>query len=227
MGKSQEHMSSSPNKHGLSRHIRPDTKYTIRKESGFGCVICGLAITDYEHIDPEFADAKEHDPDKMCLLCGSCHHRVTRGPWSKDKVWQAKKDPWAKRNGSCHDAFDIGSVHPTIWLGNVRCRGMRTLIRVDDFPLLSISGPEEEGGPYRLSGSFFDENGDLRFQIESNEWVGDLKNWDIECVGRKIIVRRAPGIVAIQIRCLPSTGLIIDKLNMVFHGVPVVADHKK
>lgn len=66
-------MQTETNRHGLSRYIPPNIKRTIRKQCGFGCVVCGVAFSMYEHIDPEFCDAKEHDPNKMELLCGSCH----------------------------------------------------------------------------------------------------------------------------------------------------------
>jgi hypothetical protein len=77
------------NKLGLSRAIPEAIRRKIRQDSGFGCVICGLAIASYEHIDPEFHEATEHDPDKMTFLCEGCRSRVTRGVWSKDKVWKA------------------------------------------------------------------------------------------------------------------------------------------
>jgi len=56
------------NKHGLPRHIPPEIKRAIRQACGFGCVTCGSAIGQYEHIDPEFAEATSHDPEKMAYL---------------------------------------------------------------------------------------------------------------------------------------------------------------
>ena len=57
------------NKFELSRTIPEPIKRQIRQDSGFGCVICGLGIIQYEHVDPEFHLAKIHDPSKMTLLC--------------------------------------------------------------------------------------------------------------------------------------------------------------
>lgn len=56
------------NKFGLSRYIPSDVKLQVRKNSGFGCVICGMGIIHYEHVDPEFHVAQTHDPDKW-LCC--------------------------------------------------------------------------------------------------------------------------------------------------------------
>lgn len=67
------------NKHGFSRYIPQETKLEIRRRSKFGCVVCRCAFYQYEHIIPEYHDADEHNPDNMCLLCGHCHDKVTRG----------------------------------------------------------------------------------------------------------------------------------------------------
>jgi hypothetical protein len=55
------------NSFGLQRHISKSVKRIIRKNSGFGCVICGKAIVHYDHVDPDFTEANEHDPTKMTL----------------------------------------------------------------------------------------------------------------------------------------------------------------
>src|SRR5437016_5533012 len=102
------------NKYGLTRRPPAEVRRQIRQECNFGCVCCGLAIAQYEHIDPEFHEAKEHDPAKMAYLCGGCHDRVTRGVWSKAKVKADRKQPWAKQKGHCHDAFDIGADFPVV-----------------------------------------------------------------------------------------------------------------
>lgn len=87
------------NKYGLSRDIPESVKLRIRQHAGFGCVICGLGIVEYEHVDPEFKDAKVHDPEKMTLLCPICHTKATSGLFSKDRVKEAMEDPVCKRKG--------------------------------------------------------------------------------------------------------------------------------
>ncbi|WP_140145769.1 HNH endonuclease, partial [Vibrio parahaemolyticus] len=77
---------SDKNKHGLSRYIPEDVKRKVRQKCGYGCVVCGTAIVEYEHVDPEFSEAKEHDPDKIVLLCSQCHAKVTRKFLSKESI---------------------------------------------------------------------------------------------------------------------------------------------
>ena len=92
-------MKNKKNKNGLSRNIDSETKRIIRQKCGFGCVICGCAIYQFEHVDPVFSEAKEHNPDNIVLLCATCHDSVTRGIWSKEKVKIAAKNPKCYQKG--------------------------------------------------------------------------------------------------------------------------------
>lgn len=56
------------NKHGLSRYIDAVIRRQIRQNCRFGCCICGNAIIDYEHVDPPFENATEHNPDEAFSL---------------------------------------------------------------------------------------------------------------------------------------------------------------
>ena len=90
---------SDINKHGLSRNIPPSIKREIRVAAGFGCVMCGSIIYEYEHIEPTFKDAKEHGPHKMTLLCSLHHDKVSKKIISKKKIWEDKNNPTPKKTG--------------------------------------------------------------------------------------------------------------------------------
>ncbi len=141
---------SNVNKHGLSRVIGSEIQRTIRRNSGFGCVICGKAIGEYEHVDPPFWDAVEHDPRKMTFLCLEHHGRVTKGWTSKQEVLEAMKAPKALQKGYSREAFGVGDGPLQIKLGPTTATDCQCLIRVDERPVLWINPPEESGGPYRL-----------------------------------------------------------------------------
>jgi hypothetical protein len=210
-------MTSHVNRHGLSRSIPERVKREVRKACGFGCVCCGIAIAAYEHIDPEFHDATEHNAQNMAYLCEGCHSKVTRRFWSKSKIKEARQAPHCVRTGRCNDAFDFAGKELVIWIGGNRIINIATILRVDDKPLLSIEPPECEQGPYRLSGEFYDDQDNLLFSIDRNEWQGESSSWDIEAVGGTITVRQGHGAVALQITCHPPQGIVIDRLNM-YHG---------
>lgn len=209
-------MMNEINIHGLSRTIPENIKRQVRQECGFGCVICGLAIATYEHIDPLFKNAKRHDPSKISYLCGSCHDRITRGAWSKQKVMDARLDPWCNRHNRCHDSFDISIPHPVIWVGPNEIININKILSVDDHVILSIEPPEQPGAPYSISGEFYDDSGNLLFIIDRNEWVGSIENWDIETVGRTITIRKGPGKIALRMTALPPKGLIIERADIFY-----------
>ena len=97
------------NKHGLSRTIPGPVKRIIRQRCGFGCVICGLGFYDYEHFDPDFADATEHNPEGMTLLCSQCNQSRGRGRLSRETVAKANKNPKCLREGYANEMFDFHS----------------------------------------------------------------------------------------------------------------------
>jgi hypothetical protein len=212
------------NKFGLSRNIPEPIKRQIRQECGFGCVCCGLAIASYEHIEPEFHEAKEHDPNNMAFLCEGCHSRVTRGFWSKEKIRNARKEPWAIIEGRCHDAFDLDNHDLVVWLGGNKIVKVPTIFKVDEISLLSIERPEVAGGPYRISGDFYDDKGNLQFRIVRNEWFGEVSNWDIQCIGSRIFIRTKPRRISLEILCIPPNGIVVEKISMFYGNTQFIGD---
>jgi len=87
------------NKHGLKRTIPSDIKLKVRKECGFGCVICGSWIYEYEHFNPEFKDATFHDPNGIALLCCTHHGAKTKGLLTNDQVSSYRAHPYNIKNG--------------------------------------------------------------------------------------------------------------------------------
>ena len=107
------------NKYDLSRTIDADIRRQIRQACGFGCCVCGNAITEYEHVDPPFEEAKIHDPQHITLLCTGCHGKVTRKFWSKDKIKKAMQNPACLAQGYSNEVFDFGLDSPWLQLGGV------------------------------------------------------------------------------------------------------------
>lgn len=212
------------NKYGLSRHVPEEVKRTIRQAARFGCVCCGNGIGTYEHIDPGFAEAREHNPNRMTYLCGSCHLKVSRGIWSKDRIWDARNNPWCGVHGGPHDAFDVGGSEVAVWLGPNRLSDVPIILRIMGTPLLGIDRPEVAGGPFRISGRFYDPAGSLLFSIDKNEWTGAVDVWDIECVGPRITIRQQHRTIALRLCAVPPHGIIVEQADFCFGGSRVYVD---
>ena len=180
----------------------------------FGCVCCGSAIYQYEHVDPPFAEAMAHEPDKIALLCGCCHDCVTKGLWSKDKVKEAMQAPKCLAAGFSFGAFDVGTAWPEVVLGDCQCQETRAILVVYGERLLEVEPPEAASAPFRLSGRFYGEAGGLIFEIVRNEWRGPISNWDIELAGPRITIRSGPRRIALMIRADPPNKLVVERLEM-------------
>ncbi|MCL5125303.1 MAG: HNH endonuclease [Deltaproteobacteria bacterium] len=206
-------MDNNTNSHGFSRHIPNPIKLQIRQECGFGCVVCGMTIYTYEHIDPEFADAAEHDPTKMALLCGGCHLKVTKRIWSKDKIKKARLAPKCKQQGYSNDFFDIGEPFG-ISVGRIYFYKTETgdLLQIDGKTVLSMR--KVDGEPPLLSGIFHDHNGNILFEIKDNEWFGKPEAWDIESVGNTLTIKDKQGSILLQINARPPHIVAIEIANL-------------
>lgn len=202
------------NKHGLARNIPADVKREVRQRYGFGCVICGCGIIQYEHVYPEYHDAKAHEADAITILCPGCHARVTSGIWSKDKVKQAMLAPKALEAGFSKDFFETSKTSPTVMLGDSSFVGCPWVIQVFDINVLGIASPPAPGGPFLINGIFFDDDGKPSLKIVENEWVAYSDNWDVEVVGNCITVRRGSGNVVLKIRSIPPGTFVVERLKM-------------
>ncbi len=207
------------NKHGLPRTVPAHVKREIRQRCGFGCVVCGLAFYDYEHFDPDFADATEHNPAGMTLLCTQCNQKRARGRLSAQTVAAANADPKCLQQGFSNDWFDFSSEPIEVVFAGVSFYDCRYLIVVNGCPLLQVAPPIEPGQPVRLSGLFADANGKVTLRIRDNDFSVDSENWDVENVGPRITIRLGQGDISLVLRTDPPKRLIVERLEMQFQGV--------
>lgn len=131
------------NKYGLSRQIPEAVKRQVRQQCGFGCVICGLGIIQYEHVDPEFHEAKVHDPSRMTLLCPRCHSKVTNKMWSKQKVKEAMKNPKPLSQGFSNEILDIGTKFPRINFAGSVMENCSIPVMIKSVPLFRLNPLEK------------------------------------------------------------------------------------
>lgn len=203
------------NRFGLSRHIPAETALEVRRRSKFGCVMCRSAIYTYEHIEPEFVDAQSHDPDHICLLCGGCHDRVTRGRISKATVREQYR--LVQSSDSIRRPFeelDLASSQLTIIVGGCTFESPRCLFRINGQELLSIT-PSQDGASFpSISGVFYDDTGKESLRISNNVWEGPNDAWDMSVVGRDVCIKSKTGKPVLIFEISPPSVVRVKKLNM-------------
>jgi hypothetical protein len=203
------------NQYGLDRNIPAAVKREVRQRSRFGCVVCRRAIYQYEHIDPEFYQAREHDPERICLLCGACHDKVTCGRLSKATV--AHKYNEIASGGSpksAYDEFDLSKAPIVIKLGSAIFSHCEKFIEIDGKTILAIRAPEGSGAPPLLSGIFTGDDEQALLSIQENVWTGSHAAWDIECVGTRTTIRKKARGISLQFRVDPPHEIHIERLDM-------------
>lgn len=206
---------SDTNKYGLSRYIPAEIERDVRVRSKFGCVFCRSAIYQYEHVTPEFSDATEHNSDHICLLCGRCHDKVTKGQISKDSVRrQYEKIQQAAEIRRPFDDFVLDSRRLTVVLGSSIFHGAKTLIEIDGEAVLAIEPPEDGASFPTISGEFSDEKGNELFRIDRNVWSGRSDAWDMRVEGKEIVIRSAPRKIALKLIVDPPDKIVVEHLDM-------------
>lgn len=206
------------NNFGLGRFIPERVRREVRQRSGFGCVICGKAIGDYDHLDPPFHKAHEHNADDIVFLCLEHHGLKTRKQLSEETVRYHAANPAALQKGFSFGAFDMRSDRPLLHVGSNQADGCLNFIRINGRSVLSIKPPERPGGPFLLNADFLDREGKAAIQIVDNEWRVGTDNWDVRTQGQRIEIYSGPRRKDVVIRTVPPNCFYVEKLEMSASG---------
>lgn len=158
------------NKNGLPRRIPEDVKLKVRINCGFGCVICGAIPYDYDHLSVSYADAEEHDPDDIVLLCPTHHRLKTNGMLSADVI-KVAKGMRAGVNAETRFKLPATSADFDVVWGSTVINSSDNAIVVDGDPILSLRRTENDLEPIVISGEFRDHRGRIICRIEENEFI--------------------------------------------------------
>ena len=209
------------NKHGLPRAIPAEIKRLVRKRCGFGCVICGLGIYEYEHFNLEFNKAKIHEADGITLLCPNHHTKKTTGKLSVETVRIFNAEPKALRQGFASEHLDLRTQNPVVILGTARFVSTPVLIQLEEEPILMIKPGEDEEEPFLLSATIRDKNGEIILQIVDNQWQTPANYWDVTSEGKYLRIRSASKQVELVLRQEPPDTIVIERLKMAHKGFKI------
>lgn len=228
----------SKNRFGLSKNIPENIKQKIRQNSKFGCVVpnCRNAFYEYEHIEPEFHDAKEHDPEKICLVC--CNHNPRRTGnqgqenYSKEQISVFYKNLQSTLNVPIpvnNDFFYGFSSSPTIILGKNSFKLFNSIISIDGVNVLSFQKNQTDdifAPPITFSGIFKDSLGSILFEISQNEWTSPTYHWDVVTQNGKISIWDKSKKLVFNAIKIPTKNIIeITHLDMWFSPFHVLIDN--
>ncbi len=214
--KTDRQMSSDDgtNNEGLTRKVPADVRRAVRKACGFGCVVCGCAVYDYDHHSPQFKDAKTHDVAGISLLCQTCHTKKKKGLLTEEAYSQARTAPYCLREGNAWtDWVSSEPYAPQLVIGLLTLVGGSSLFRVDDEVLFGFDPPEDNGAPPSLNLRFFNDKGAEIFAVVGNEITVSSDAFDIETVGPVWTVRSALYHVDLEIRFDLLTRITVSRMK--------------
>lgn len=213
------------NKFGLNRNIPQEIKREVRRRCGFGCVICGAIITEYEHIDPEFKDASVHDPSKITLLCPNHHAEVTKGIIDKSYILERNANPIAKTLGYSSYNHPIFRDLPVLNLGGgISFSNVIVPLHFNGIDIVSFHAPEQGSEVIQVSAILNDESGVNSLTIDNNEWRVNSGVWDFENKGNRYMFRDDTGKSYLCISFNPPVGFNIENMSTVIDGKQVKVD---
>ncbi|USH04026.1 hypothetical protein K6Q96_08585 [Grimontia kaedaensis] len=209
-----------------SRNIPLPIQREVRQRCGFGCVVCGMPLYEYEHME-EWAEVKRHVADEITLLCDQHHREKTAGLLPKEVVAYANSDPFNLRKGASkpYNLHFAGKTAEIVVGGNsFTCEdhGYGTAmvpLSVDGTPLIGLVLTD---GHLLLNLVVFDECNVPILHIKNNQLLYSIEPWDIQLVGKKLTVREAARKILIEIEFMPPNKVIINKGRFLRNGVEVL-----
>ncbi len=176
------------------RDIDEPTKRAIRQKCGFGCVICGMPIYDYDHIE-QHAIVQEHDPANIVLLCPAHHAEKTRGRMDTEVVRKAAVTPFnrARDHSSPYGRLMVGKG------GELQIGGNQYEFDFGDLPKgrfdairlggQSVVGLSSEDGVLSLDVLMTAPDGGIILKIDQGQMTVARGVWDFSIEGPTVKIR--------------------------------------
>jgi hypothetical protein len=122
---------------------------------------------EYDHFRIPWAEAVEHDPEDIILLCDRCHKLKTTGLLSTHAIEGALKKRTATRSETRFKIPVTANDFFVDWCGT-RILATKNAILVDDEPILDFTLTENDLEPVVLNGVFRSPSGAVVCRIVNN-----------------------------------------------------------
>jgi hypothetical protein len=209
-----------------ARNIPLPLQRQISQRCGFGCVVCGLPLFEYDHL-LGWANVQRHVAEEITILCDQHHRERGSGLLPAATVEAANKAPHNLREGVSkpYDLHYDGSECEVVLGGNTfsaQDGGYGTTlvpIYVDGIPLLAFILGD---GHLLLNLNLFDEFNALVLQIRNNQLTQSVSPWDIRLVGRNLVIREAERKILVDITFEPPGRIVINRGRFLRNGVDIL-----
>ncbi|PZD93015.1 cell division protein [Paenibacillus sambharensis] len=205
--------------------IPEDIKREVRQRCGYGCVVCGNPLYEYDHIK-EWAVVREHVAEDLTLLCDQHHKEVTNKLLPRTRIIEANKEPYNIKNKASKPYIFHYSGNNCIMDIGSNITEFNTSEELDDIKVsmimidgVSLLGFRIEGTNLLIHANVFDRHNQLILQIYDNELVYSISPWDIEFKGNKLTIREASRKILYSVRFDTPDRITIESANIYYNGV--------
>ena len=194
----------------------PDMRQ-IRQRCFFGCVLCGLPLYEYDHLDG-WTQTKVHDAYRITLLCDKHHTERTKGLLPKEKVEEANRNPFNARagaGGSTPYALHFGADSAVADVGG-NIGHWSHLQEGQTYCALTVDGESivsfrRQDGHLLLSLNIANAHGVPLLTVLDNEMTYAVDVWDVEFVGTTLIIRSALRKISLELNFCPPNRISIHR----------------
>jgi hypothetical protein len=167
----------------------------LRKETLYGCAICGCPILEYAQIIP-YGDIEAFIPENMVSLCPFHHLQYKiENKLSESSLRDAKNNPYNKMHEN--EAFVIQSQDISVNIGKCKFVNTSRILVIDDFDIISIKKEDEKY--VLLDVNFFDKLNNLIAIVSENTWTAEKSNdWNISYKPSHLIIQNQPRNIIFQ-----------------------------
>ncbi|MDJ0358589.1 HNH endonuclease signature motif containing protein [Paenarthrobacter sp. PH39-S1] len=205
--------------------IKEGIKRQVRQRCGFGCVICGIPVYHYDHMD-EYNVVQEHAEDNLTLLCGYHHDLKSRGQLPVQVVRAKNTNPHnvTQNKTAMHSLFYYGE-HAEIVAG-----GNRVIVSNRSVSAVKIDGDsivdfELVDGNLMLNLDFRDRDKAPVLTVRQNELVHSTHLWDYEFTGKRLSIREKKGQIYLTVVFEADKQRVVIEKGLVSHnGVDLLID---
>lgn len=209
-------------------------KREVRQRCGFGCVICGLPLYEYEHMKG-WANVKEHVAKDITLLCDRHHREKTNGLLAAEMVFSADANPINKRTNSAPYNFypQKGKIRIKVgnnffWYGENELAAFGTprmeILIIDGIPVLWFNFID---GSWLLNLTLYNNKNAAILEIRDNELVYSAEPWDISFIGTTLTVRSGRGAIILKLEVSPNEkSIYVHRASFRYNGYEIQATEK-
>lgn len=174
-----------------------------------------------------WATVQRHVANEITLLCDKHHREKTAGLLPLDVVREADNNPFNLRVGVSkpYDLHYSGDECEIILGSNsftTKDQDYGTImvpVSIDGIPILGFVLSE---GHLLLNLNLFDECNNLVLCVQNNQLVYSISPWDIQLVGRNLVIREASRKILVDILFEVPNKIIIRRGRFLLNGVEII-----